>query len=99
MGEEVLIRQGKGARHQVRKVVGWSGDVLGEGIVPMVALVQSQEAQKESCGAVGGSGTAVLPVHCCLIIAEGYDGVACQGNEIGEQIGVRCAPPVPVESW
>ena len=31
-------------------------------------------------------------VHCCLIIAEGYDGVACQGNEIGEQMEVCDVP-------
>jgi len=58
----------------------------------MGALVESQEAEQESCGAVRRRGTAVLPVNGGLVVAQCDDGVTSKGRDVGEHLHVRHMP-------
>ncbi|MFN9913412.1 MAG: hypothetical protein ACK53L_12550, partial [Pirellulaceae bacterium] len=84
--EDFVVRQMELTRQQVREMVGWSWNVLADGMVAVSALVEGQEAEKESSGALGGGGATMLPVDRGLVVAQRYYRLAAQWDGVGKDV-------------
>ncbi len=65
---------------------------MADRVVAMCTLVEGQEAEEESRGAVGRRGTAVLPMNGGLVVAECHYGVTSKGQDVGEHLHVSHMP-------
>ena len=55
-------------------------------MVLVFTLMEGLEAEEERRWAIGGGGPTMLPMDGRLVVAEGRDGMSCQGNIVGKDV-------------
>ena len=73
-------------------MVGWSWDVLADGVVAVGPLMQGKQTQEVGSGVVGGRRATMLPVDSGLVVTKSYNCVAPGGVEVGQQVQVGNMP-------
>ena len=86
MGEQLGVSQVPKAGAVVSHDVGWARDVVMQGQVPVVSLVECSQAEEICCRSSGGSGALTVPVQRGSIVSQVVDGSLSNVSSLGQDI-------------
>jgi len=86
VGEQLGVSQVPQAGAVVSHDVGWARDVVMQGQVPVVSLVECSQAE-EVCGRPCGSGGALaVPVQRGCVVSKVVDGALSNVSSLGQDV-------------